>query len=114
MDIDLDQNINLTSQTLSDTYKSLIASTGKSYHRKISQQCIKVLVQIRRVTMTMLKYILHDFPQAQVRLLTKATRRTEFYFDCATEISFHNVYLAKGVLHIQIEACRLSILPNHT
>ena len=33
-------NYNLTSQTLSDTYKSLIVSTSKSYHRKISRQCI--------------------------------------------------------------------------
>ena len=110
MNIDLDHNINLTSQTLTDTYRSLIASTNKSYHRKISQQCIKVLTQIRKVTMAMLKYILRDFPRTQVRLLTKATRRTEFYFDCATETSFHNIYLAKRALHIQIEACRLKRL----
>ena len=110
MNIDLDHNINLTSQTLTDTYKSLIASTNKSYHRKISQQCIKVLTQIRKVTMAMLKYILRDFPWTQVRLLTKATKPTEFYFDCATETSIHNIYWAKRALHIQIEACRLKRL----
>ena len=62
MNIDLDHNINVTSQTLTDTYKSLIASIDKSYHKKISKQCIKVLTQIRKVTMAMLKYILRDFP----------------------------------------------------
>ena len=110
MNIDLNYNINLTSQTLTDTYRSLIASIDKSYHRKISKQCIKVLTQIRKVTMAMLKYILHDFPRTQVKLLTKATRHTEFYFNCTTEISFHNIYLAKRTLHIQIEACRLKRL----
>ena len=84
MNIDLNYNINLTSQTLTDTYRSLIASIDKSYYKKISKQCIRVLTQIRRVTMAMLKYILRDFPQTQVKLLTKATRHTEFYFNCAT------------------------------
>ena len=110
MNIDLNYNINITSQTLTDTYRSIISSIGKSYYRRISKQCVKVLTQIRKVTIAMLKYILRDFPRTQVKLLTKATRHTEFYFNCTTEISFHNIYLAKRTLHIQIEACRLKRL----
>ena len=118
MDLNLNQMIYGTSKTLTDTYQTLISSTyqsltsltGKSYQRKDPRQCIRVLKQLTKVTRAMLKYTLSDFPPAQVILLINATKQTEFYFDCASEISLYNVHLAKRILHIQIEAHRLKRL----
>ena len=79
MNIDLNYNINITSQTLTDTYRSIISSIGKSYYRRISKQCVKVLTQIRKVTIAMLNRVRWD-SWKKYRILPQLYLEVKFNF----------------------------------
>ena len=104
----LNRNIDYTASILSQTYRTLIQSLGKSYQRQISYQSIKVLGRIKAVTHAMFRYALHNFPYRQVDKLINGTKKTQIYFNCITEESFDKVNAAKRILNIQIEACDLN------